>query len=256
MKTLAPDDTGSLGRLEQLLTREDIWRGQAGLRLDKQSLATGFGELDNQLRHGGWPLNGLIEICQSQDAHAEWLLMTHALVSQTGYIVLLNPPATPFATALIQAGINLDQVLVVQSRNRSDFLSSFTELTQSAVCNALLAWEPGPKLLTYTDLRKCLLASKEGHGLYVLLRSSKAQRQSSPASLRLTLNLDPQHLRVQIFKQQGALQEHASIALPLPGTWAPVPAHHEFDQIGLPTPRPRKAPRKASVTPLRGGGRG
>jgi protein ImuA len=58
MKTLAPDNTGSLGRLEQLLTREDIWRGQAGLRLDGQGLPTGFAQLDSQLSHGGWPVNG------------------------------------------------------------------------------------------------------------------------------------------------------------------------------------------------------
>lgn len=254
MKILAPDDTGRLGRLEQLLTREDIWRGQAGLRLNGQGLPTGFEGLDNQLRHGGWPLNGLIEICQAPGACAEWQLLAPALAAQSGYIVLLNPPATPFAATLIQTGINLDQVLVVQADKRGDFLGCFAELTQSAACSALMAWEPDSKRLNYTDLRKCLLASKEGHGLYTLFRTDSALLQSSPASLRLLLRMDSQYLQIQILKQQGALEQMEPVLMPLPSGWLPTLPHHQFDQTGRPTPH--KTKRKATMTPLRGGGQG
>jgi protein ImuA len=143
-----------------------------------------------------------------------------------GYTVLLNPPTLPFAPGLIQAGIDLDRLLVVAAEKKADFLASFTELARADICTALLAWQPKHNL-SYTELRKCQLACSEGKGLYLLFRPLSVHQQSSPAALRLRAQLHLRSLEIQIFKQKGSLNSanNTSIHLPLPETWLPVAAH-------------------------------
>lgn len=234
--------------LEQLLLRKDIWRGYARHYVSKV-IDTGFAPLNAGLLNGGWPLGGLIEICQ-QDFQGEWQLFTPALQRHNdGLLVLLNPPAEPFAQALIQAGIPLDQLVVINAPEKSHFLACFSELTRTGECSTILAWQPRESL-SYTELRKCLLAASEGAGLYVMFRPSTAQQQSSPATLRLFNKLIPQGLEVTIFKQKGLLPRHQiePLVLPLPSAWQVQQPHHCLDQ-----PLGGKAGRSENrVIPLRG----
>lgn len=212
-------DTPSSLALAQLLRRSDVWRGYSQQSVPRAALDTGYVALNGAFLHGGWPLGCLIEVCQQ--SHSEWQLLTPALRgTHTGYIVLLNPPSTPFAQGFIQAGIDLDRVLVVQAEQKADFLASFTELARAQACEAILAWQP-KQALSYTELRKCLLAAADGCGLYVLFRDESNQKQSSPAVLRLSTNLQSVDLQVRIFKQKGLLQKHSTqpISLPLPAPW-------------------------------------
>jgi len=132
---------------------------------------------------------------------------------QDAWLVLLNPPAIPFAPALIQSGIPLNQLLVVESRNKQDFIACFIEFTRSAHCLALLAWQT-PYSLNYTELRKCQLACVEGSALYTLFRPAYARNQSSPAPLRLSLGFSRTELQLEIFKQRGLFNKrHVTLAI-------------------------------------------
>ena len=91
-----------------------MWLGHSQRFTGRTALATGHALLDERLLHQGWPLGTLIEVCQ-QGIQGEWLLFTPALLQVTGLIVLLNPPAIPFAQAFIQAGFDLDRLLVVDA---------------------------------------------------------------------------------------------------------------------------------------------
>lgn len=227
-----PADNPPPKTLEQLLHRGDIWRGRNQLPLTRAVLDTGFSTLNAALLNRGWPLGSLIEVSQQNLGHSEWLLLTPALCATSGgYLVLLNPPAIPFAQGLIQAGINLDHILVVQASNKADFLFSFSELARTESCDALLAWQP-QQALSYTELRKCLLATAEGRGLYVLFRPASTRQQSSPAALRLGTELRAQALEVHIYKQKGVLQTVRSptIKLPLPKSWQSLPPHRLLGQ--------------------------
>jgi protein ImuA len=183
-------------------------------------------------------------------SQAEWLLLSPALLAVgKGLVVLLNPPYQPFAQALIQQGMNLERLLVVETLNKADFLASFIELTRSHACDAVLAWQP-KQALNYTELRKCLLAASDGSGVYWVFRPGAAQQHSSPAALRIAIMLQERALQVTVFKQKGALKSLSPpILLPLPESWKGLLPHHQLDQIGKPQPK------VASVTPLRGGGR-
>lgn len=227
-----PADIASPHSLEQLLHRGDIWRGRDQYCPPQTVLDTGYSPLNAALLNRGWPLGNLVEVCQQNLSHSEWLLFTPALrAALDGYLVLLNPPAIPFAQGLIQSGLDLEHILVVQAGNKADFLASFSELARTASCAVLLAWQP-QQALSYTEMRKCLLATADGQGLYVLFRPASARQQSSPAALRLHTEIRAQTLDIHIFKQKGALQmaQLPSIKLPLPKDWLALPPHKVLGQ--------------------------
>ena len=208
--------------LEELLRHNDIWRGHSYRFRPRTCLDTGHPPLNDQLLHGGWPLGSLTEVCQ-QGFQGEWQLFLPAMLRiSPGLIVLLNPPAEPFSQTLIQAGIDLDRLVIVDAEDRSSFLAAFSTLARTASFGAVFAWQPQSGL-SYTHLRKCQLAASEGSGLYVIFRPSAVQQQSSPASLRLFSQILPDCLALTIFKQKGVLQRHQShpVTLPLPGAWHP-----------------------------------
>lgn len=237
--------------LEQLLCRGDIWRGQSHQTPVRVVVDTGFAPLNERLTGGGWPVASLIEVCQRTASHAEWQLLMPALLgSQRGLVVLLNPPASPFAQALLKEGMDLDRLLIVQTKDKADFLASFLELMRSDACDAVMAWQP-QQSLSYTELRKCALAATEGFGIYTLFRPEAVRDQSSPAVLRLSVQLELDQLSVTVFKQKGELTaDKGAIYLPLPAAWKGLLPHAQLDQPGKPKPR------VASVTPIHGGRRG
>ena len=244
--------------LDDVLGRTDVWRGRAQGFRPQACVDTGYAGLNSELLGGGWPLSSFIEICQPTNQHAEWLLLLPALCRTTsGYIVLLNPPALPFAPALAHMGLDLERLLIVNTHNKADFLASFFELCRAQACDAVVAWQPR-QVLSYSELRKCLLASADGLGLYVFYRPATQWRQSSPASLRLKVEVASSVLRVEVFKQKGLLQLSSSrpVYIPFPDTWHKVLPHRALDEpvsrVEAATSSPAKGTPVGKLVPLRG----
>jgi hypothetical protein len=217
--------------LEQLLRRDDLWRGHSRRFTAQPSVDTGHASLNGELLHKGWPLGALVEICQ-RGFQGEWQLFMPALLAlHPGLIVLLNPPAEPFSQALLQAGMDLDRLVVINAPDKTRFLACFTELARTSGCGAILGWQPRDHF-TYTEVRKCLLAASEGAGLPILFRPSAVQQQSSPAPLRLFSQVVPDGLEVTVFKQKGVLQRYQPrpLVLPLPPAWQGAPPYHVLDR--------------------------
>lgn len=238
--------------LEQLLLRDDMWMGHSQrFAAARTAVSTGHADLDGALLSGGWPLSSLVEVCQA-DSRAEWQLLTPSLLEHPGLIVLVNPPAAPFCVSLAQAGIDLERLVVVRTAGKAHFLASFIELARASV-GTLLSWQPD-EALTYTELRKCQLAAAESTDIAFMFRPSSAQRQNSPAPLRLYAQVIPTGLELTVFKQRGYLQTNQTkpIVLELPKRWKKVPPYTALYQratLGTPVDKP---PRLATVTPLRG----
>ena len=143
MKTEKPSPPKTIS-LEQVLQRGDVWRGHSQHLVPQAALDTGCTDLNVILVNRGWPLASLIEVCLPMASKAtasvaisqgEWLLIAPALRQvKEGYTVLLNPPAIPFAPGLIQIGMDLDRLIVVETNKKSDFLASFIELARSDIC--------------------------------------------------------------------------------------------------------------------------
>lgn len=218
---------GSLD-LEALLRRGDVWRGHSRRFVPCQTIDSGHPLLNTALVQQGWPQACLIEIGQCESV-ATWHLFAHsarllaglgddpAWESGSGLIVLLNPPATPFAVALQQSGLPPERVLAVSPSDKADFVACFVELARSQACSMLLSWQPKQKL-SYAELRKCQLATHEQAGLYVLFRHRHALAQSSPAALRIHVSPQRDALHLLIQKQKGNLRR-AELCLELPDNW-------------------------------------
>lgn len=233
LESPAPPLLATRPKLEQLLRRNDLWRGHSQTFTGQAHWGSGYIQLDQALLHNGWPLSTLVEVCQARNTQCEWLLLApvvrHAC-AQGGYTILLNPPSQPYVPGLIQQNINLDQLIVVQTSNKADFIASLVDILRAPVCPLLLGWEP-VQPLSYTELRKCQLATTEHPGLCILFRQHHQQQQSSPASLRLSTRLDAQYLELNLFKQRGKLRNRP-VQIPLPIHWQALPLHR---QLGLPS---------------------
>lgn len=246
-----PSESSSTVSLEQLLLRDDMWMGHSQRFTARAAIPTGREDLDSVLLNQGWPLSSLVEVCQAH-SQAEWQLCMPALFEVPGLIVLLNPPAIPFCHALVQAGIDLERVVVVNASDKNHFVACFIELARASV-GALLSWQPDDAL-TYTELRKCQLAASESTGLSFMFRDSSAQQQNSPATLRIFAQVIPSGLELTVFKQRGYLQTHQArpIVIELPKRWKRVLPYAALYQIAVQGTQTNKPPRLATVTPLRG----
>jgi len=237
--------------LEQIFERNDTWKGDTKTLFSQKTLDTGFEALNEQLHNKGWPLSTLIDVSflsnirfnQNKNTMNEALLSQGAsfflfstAINQScrhgHHIALINPPAQPYGPNLARE-ISLEQLLLVRPENKNDFIACFKELSRSTAFNAIMAWSP-KQSLTYTELRKLQLASKENQGLSIIFRSSYTANQASPANLRLHTHWLEKSLQVHISKQKGSFNK-AYVTIDLPNTWLKKPKHHLLGCIKSPT---------------------
>jgi protein ImuA len=231
--------------LQQLLCRRsDVWRGLAQAHCINPSIPTGHGQLDEALLNAGWPKHSLIEICQGR-GHAEWQLLRPLLAqTTTGHIALINPPTRPFPPALIQMGIDLDRLIIVEASQKADWMMAVLQLARTEAFTVVIGWQP-KQGLSYTELRKCQLASAESQGLLFLFRPDSVLQQSSPASLRMSVTVEAEHLGVTVVKQRGMLAAATvKVRLPLPRIWLGGFLYHKLNQPVLVPVKPKRTQRR------------
>lgn len=226
------DHTQQGDPLTEVLRHKDVWRGYTQQQETQKTLDTGHTRLNKALVHNGWPAGGLIELCPTGlHTCGEWSLLTpaiKALMEQSSkYVVLLNPPATPFAPGLLQAGINLDQLLIISPKNKQEFIFCFIELARAQECAMVLSWPP-KQALNYTELRKCQLATTNSSGFFFLIRNQLTLQQSSPARLKIKVALKDNDLQLDIIKQKGQLK-HSGATLPQAIHWRTYRTHNQLE---------------------------
>ncbi len=176
--------------LQDLMRRADVWR--AGEIPSASSLSTGFETLDGTLPGGGWPRSGLTEILSATPGIGALRLVLPALarLSHGGqWIIWVCPPHIPYSPALIEYGMDLAQVLIV---DLSDQPNALKEQTLWAYEQALRFPDCGAALLWIEDvadlhLRRLQLAAKAGRTWGIVFRPERFGTHPSPAPLRLGL---------------------------------------------------------------------
>jgi len=167
---------------------------------------SGFAELDAQLPSGGWPVGALTECLLSTHGIGElslWMPALHKVAHDKRRIAFIAPPFLPYAPALIQHGIPLEQVIVIECKSAKDSLWATEQALRCAAFGAVLAWPDNA--ITDKQLRRLQLAAEAGRNLGVLYRPLAAAQNASPAALRLKLQADtrPNSLQVAIHKCRG-----------------------------------------------------
>jgi protein ImuA len=182
-----------------------VWRADA-LAANTQAgsvLPTGHALLDAELPGGGWPVGVLCEILQAHSAQSEWRLLLPALVAaqegdkrmvgpgQRGLpsdtaatVVLIGPPHVPFGPALAAQGLAVQRLVWVKAQTPAERLWAAEQALRCEAVAAVLAWLPQ---VQSASLRRLHLAAQEHNKLLFVMRPAQAQRESSPAPLRLIL---------------------------------------------------------------------
>jgi cell division inhibitor SulA/protein ImuA len=178
--------------------------------------------LDRYLPGGGWPLGALIEVFVERYGIGELSLFIPALVALTSgrptpaetraarWVVWISPPFVPYAPALQQKGVGIDSLLIVQPNARTkDSLWTVEQVIRSGSSSGVLAW-----LAAADDvaLRRLQLAAEEQNCWTILFRPPAAQRERSPAALRVGLEQDGSGTRVRIYKCRGAMPAVVDLA--------------------------------------------
>lgn len=121
----------------------NVFRARSVRPSARKVLPTGFDDLDAALK-GGWPQPALIEVLVDVYGIGEVQVLSplvRALVSMSSspLVVWLNPPYTPNAVALEQAGVQATNWLARDLSER-DLLWGAEQCLRSKASSAVLAW--------------------------------------------------------------------------------------------------------------------
>ncbi len=226
-----------------------LWRGHQLGRHAAAALPSGFAALDAQLPGAGWPRRVLTELLLPHPGIGEVRLLagTLAAVQRSGRLVMLfDPPAQLSAWALEQLGIDVEQLLVVQTRARvipgADSLWAFEQALKSGHVGAAVAWLP-PRLRA-ERVRRLQLAAQAHDGPAFVLRELAVAQRPSAAPLRLALRTaGADVLAVRVLKRRGPPLE-AALLLELPPVLGPAAQA----RARVPQPQPQPAPALQAAT--------
>lgn len=180
-----------------------IWRGSGVSVAPVES--TGYTVLDGLLPGGGWPVGALTELIVLTDGIGELRLLMPALCricSKGRYIVLTQPPYTPYAPALMQAGIPIEKLLWIAPDHEVDAHWAAEQALRDGSVGGVLLWT---KTNSIASLRRLQLAASEGYSSVFVYRPRQYLCNASPASLRLVLSASSTKdaLHIEVVKARG-----------------------------------------------------
>ena len=236
---------------------------------------TGHAALDAELPGGGWPAAGLTELLLPAPGCGELRLLAPALAGLS--VLWVAPPLLPYAPALAALGLAVHRLTVACPAGMADTAGpgratdaaghrkaadaagpgkaadaagpgkaadaawATEQALRSGVLGAVLWWQGAAPVLPAT-LRRLHLAAVEGRTPLFALRPAALRAQSSPAPLRLALDIaGPARLTVDVFKRRGPPLA-VPLLLDLPG---PAPRRSR----PTPTPTPTPAALQPAVLP-------
>jgi hypothetical protein len=165
---------------------------------------SGVKELDAVLPNGGWPVGTVVELMPLSTGIGEFKLLMPILARLTRterHIALIRTPYVPFAPALVQHGVQLDRLLIINASNQEDTLWAFEQTLRCKSFGAVVAW---PTDIKDREVRRLQLAAEAGRSIGFLYRPPAAALEASPAAVRLKLQATSTSLQIDILKCRGA----------------------------------------------------
>lgn len=206
--------------LESLLkTQADVWRGSDRYN-DADAVSTGFPTLDAALPSKGWANGVLTELMAGNQGIGEFSLLLPAikqLTNQAEWVALIQPPFIPYAPALANAGIRLEQLLVVNPPDDKATLWASEQCLRSGVFSAVISWTTRT---TPQKQRRLQIAAETSSSIAIMYRPNAVHSEHSPAALRITLSQNPSasQLMLNIIKVRNGKPQSVTLDL------------HTFDQ--------------------------
>ena len=191
-----------------------VWCASESAGSRPRGITTGFTALDEMLPGGGWPQNSLIEILLPRWGSGELQLLLPTLLAmsqQAKWLVWLGPPFIPYAPALVHAGVDLERLIVIPPEKiKTETLWAMEKILRTRSCGLVMAW---PQRVSDKAMRRLQLAAEEGESLGFIFRNHVVH--SSPAALRISLNMLKRQLQVKLLKARGS-SRYTQVLLDLP----------------------------------------
>ena len=180
-----------------------IWCGSESVKSSVEGLSTGFAVLDDVLPTRGWPLNGLVEVLLPRWGIGELQLLLPAIISisqQKKRVAWIAPPFVPYAPALVYAGVDLGQHIVMPKEDvKAEVLWATEKILRNQHCGIVMCW---PQKVSDKAMRRLQIAAEEKSSLGFIFRNQKID--ASPAALRISLAVVKDKLQVTLLKARGA----------------------------------------------------
>ena len=202
--------------IESILnSRNDIWRLGDETPENLDVYRSGLKELDNFLPGGGWPRIGLIEIIVKHHGLGELQILMplmRDLATQDKLLLWICPPYKICTSTLIKAGIDIENLLIIDSEVQTkDALWATEQALQTQKFGIVLLWHND---VTRDALHRLLLATKSNKTLGVLFKRKKTENSQSSMVLKLEpssgdkLNTRTKNrkLKLQILRVTGSLK--------------------------------------------------
>jgi len=169
--------------LHDLQKKQLVWRA-ASINQHKERVSTGYKRLDDAL-NGGFPTSGLIHI-HSLVGLGEIRLVLPAIKDKTAHqlCAFIAPPFELNAEFLLAEGLNLENVMLIDTQDPQQALWSAEQCAKSGACAAIFIWH---QKLSITQAKKLEVAALKGDCLGFLFESGKHTLNNLPVSLSMSL---------------------------------------------------------------------
>ena len=192
-----------------------LWLGHQLARQGNSTVSTGFRSLDAVLPGGGWPKAALSELLLAHPGVGEVRLLAPALASAQGRTaIFFDPPMQLDAAVLASLGVDLEQLLIINSPKERDTLWALEQALKSGHVGAIVAWLP-PRLRA-ESIRRLQLAAHNHDGVAFVFREAAVHDRPSASPLRLALSAaGADRLQVRVVKRRGPpVLEPVTLELP------------------------------------------
>lgn len=193
--------------LEHLLHKRLVWSAKQQ-QPPTEAHSSGYPELDDLLS-GGFPTQGVMTLNTPVGIGELRLLLPYLeqqsqrqqQQQQKRQLAFIAPPFALNAEMLTEAGIALEDVLIVTPKSQNHRLWATEQCLKSGSCHSVLLWE---NKLQIHQVKRFQLASQQGQCLTVILQTQQVNHLALPVTLGLKLFAKEQGIGVQIDKQKGA----------------------------------------------------
>ena len=219
-----------MSALDQLIRETPaLWRGRDTQpeRPGANAVDTGFADLNALLPNGGWPLRAVIELNVSTWGNGELQLLLPVMARLTRdriRVAMVAPPYRPYAPALVQAGVCLPYLVIVEAaQNESqkkgqnsykDIWWSAEKLLRHPDCGLVLVW---PGVPHPAQIRRLQLAADAANNIGVMFRCG--QPMDTPVALRLKVSRCADGIQAALTKSRFGWRQHGAVVLEEPRSY-------------------------------------
>ena len=178
-----------------------IWKGKDHRTKTQPHVPSGFDALDERI--GGWPLGHLIEISPEQTGIGEISVLLPALAQLsrgTQRLLFVNPPYIPYAPSLFSKGVNISNILVVQTDKLTEIVWAIEQASRSKSCSAIICWHTEAN---DQAIRRYQLALENQKILGVLFTKPALRKKNNPAPWRVIVREAQSQTWIDIPKRRG-----------------------------------------------------